>query len=227
MGKEPDEIRRDIEETRARMGDTVEAIGYKTDVRSRAGDAVTRRKDAVVSTVRNAKDAVVSSVAGSSQRVTSSVGDVGSSATSTIRGATPSSQDLSKTARRSVGLAQENPLGLTIGSFAVGFLAGLFIPTTRVEEEKVGPVASQVRERAMEAGHEALERGKQVAQETAGVAREAAQEATQRTASTLKESAQSQGQEFASSASETMSGSSGGMSPGGQGDLEESGPDRR
>ena len=35
MGETPDDIREEIEETRARMGDTVEAIGYKADVKSR------------------------------------------------------------------------------------------------------------------------------------------------------------------------------------------------
>ena len=32
MGKDSSEIRREIEETRARMGDTVEALSYKADV---------------------------------------------------------------------------------------------------------------------------------------------------------------------------------------------------
>jgi uncharacterized protein DUF3618 len=40
MGEDPGEIREEIEDTRARMGDTVEAIGYKTDVKSRAADKV-------------------------------------------------------------------------------------------------------------------------------------------------------------------------------------------
>jgi hypothetical protein len=35
MGEAPDHIREDIEQTRGRMGETVEAIGYKTDVKSR------------------------------------------------------------------------------------------------------------------------------------------------------------------------------------------------
>lgn len=42
MGEAPDDIREDIEETRARMGETAEAIGYKTDVKSRVKDKVTR-----------------------------------------------------------------------------------------------------------------------------------------------------------------------------------------
>ena len=47
MGEDPDAIRARIEETRGSMGDTIEAIGYKTDVKSRAKDSVTEKTDAV------------------------------------------------------------------------------------------------------------------------------------------------------------------------------------
>jgi hypothetical protein len=40
MGQDPDEIRQQIEQTRTEMGETVEAIGYKADVPSRAKEAV-------------------------------------------------------------------------------------------------------------------------------------------------------------------------------------------
>jgi ElaB/YqjD/DUF883 family membrane-anchored ribosome-binding protein len=42
MGQDPDAIRAQIEDTRGQMGDTIEAIGYKTDVKSRARDKVNR-----------------------------------------------------------------------------------------------------------------------------------------------------------------------------------------
>jgi gas vesicle protein len=54
VGEAPDNIREDIEETRARMGETVEAIGYKADVKSRVKDSVAEKKDAVVSRVTGA-----------------------------------------------------------------------------------------------------------------------------------------------------------------------------
>jgi hypothetical protein len=40
MGQDPDQIRQDIEDTRAEMSETVEAVGYKADVPSRAKDKV-------------------------------------------------------------------------------------------------------------------------------------------------------------------------------------------
>ena len=47
---------------------------------------------------------------------------------------------------------------------AVGFIAGLLVPATKVEDEKIGPIADQVKEKAKETGQEALERGKEVAE---------------------------------------------------------------
>ena len=85
--------------------------------------------------------------------------------------ATPSGGEVKQTARQAAGLAKENPLGLAIGAAAIGFLAGLAVPSTRVEDEKLGPVADQVKDRVKETGQEALDRGKQVAQDVASTRR--------------------------------------------------------
>ncbi len=192
MGQDPDAIRREIEETRERMGETVGAIGYKADVPSRAREKVS----------------------GTVQSVKESITGTASSVTGTVSDATPSAGDVKHAARRGAGIAQENPLGLAIGSIAVGFLAGMLIPTTNVENEKLGPVADQVKDQVMETGQEALERGKQVAQEVASTAAdhvqqvkdevtEHAQQAAQDVKDTAQQSAQEQGQELKSSAQDS------------------------
>jgi gas vesicle protein len=142
MGEDPNAIRADIERTRADMGDTVEAIGYKADVKSRAKDRITDTKD----------------------RLTGKVSDV-----------TPDGQQV----KRAAGVAQENPLGLAIGGIAVGFLAGMLAPSSRVEDEKIGPMADQVKDQIKETGQEAMERGKDVAQQAAETAKEAGQQHAQ------------------------------------------------
>jgi gas vesicle protein len=174
MGKDPDAIREEIEDTRERMSDTVEAIGYKADVPSRA-------KEAVASKV----DAVKSSVAGPASRAREAIAGGASQASD----AAPSTQDVKRTARRATGIAQENPLGLAIGAAAVGFLAGMLFPSTRVEDERVGPVADQVKDKARQVGQEAVERGADVAKEAARSAKE-----------TATQSARAQGEELAGSA---------------------------
>ena len=70
-------------------------------------------------------------------------------------------------ARRGVGIAVENPLGLALGALAVGFLAGLAAPVSELERRTVGPIRDDLVERAKAAGSDAIEHGKQVIQETA------------------------------------------------------------
>jgi hypothetical protein len=156
MGEDPSTIRHEIEQTRAEMGDTVEALGYKADVKTRA-------KDAISDKVGSAKEKVT--------------------------GATPDSRQVKSGAKRAKGMAEENPLGLAIGGVAVGFIAGLLIPSTQVEDEKIGPMADQVKEKARETGQEALERGKHVAQQAADTAKEAGQEQADELRSSAQEKA--------------------------------------
>jgi len=186
MGQDPEVIRREIEETRERMGDTVDALGYKADVKSRAKESVTDKVDSLKSKVVGAKDSVTESVVGAKDNVTGTVGG----ATGRVSEATPSGQDVKRNAKRAVGMAQENPLGLAIGSLAVGFLAGLLLPHTRIEDEKLGSVSDSVIEKVKETGQEALEHGKQVAGEAAQAAKETAQEKGQEHAQELQGSAQ-------------------------------------
>ena len=162
MGQEPEAIRREIEQQREDMSDTVDALGYKADVKTRTKDAISDRKDALVSKVS---------------------------------GNTPDSDEVKQGAKRAAGVAQENPLGLAIGAAAVGFVAGLLIPSTSVEDEKVGPLADQVKEKAKETGQEAMERGKEVAGEAAESAKTTVQESGQQHADELKQSAADKAQE--------------------------------
>jgi ElaB/YqjD/DUF883 family membrane-anchored ribosome-binding protein len=181
MGEDPDRIRAEIEQTRAEMGETVDALGYKTDVKARAKDSINDKKESVMGVAQSAKERIVG--AGQS-----------------VNDATPDTQQVKQQARRAKSVAEGNPLGLAVGAAAVGFLAGLLIPSTRVEDEKLGQVSDDVIERAKETGQEALERGKQVATEAAQSAKETAQQSGQEHAEELKSSAQEHAQEAASSA---------------------------
>ena len=156
MGQDPDAIRQDIEQTREQMGETIDAIGYKADVKSRAKESVGEKTDAI----------------------RSKVGGVMGRANE----ATPSGGEVKQGAQQAVSVAQENPLGLAIGAVAAGFIAGMLIPSTRVEDEKMGEMADQVKDQVKQTGQEAMERGKQVAQEAASAAKETAQESGQQQA---------------------------------------------
>ncbi len=56
--RDPSDIRAEIEETRARVGDEVDALSYKTDVPARVGDFVDDKKQAVKDKVSGVKDAI-------------------------------------------------------------------------------------------------------------------------------------------------------------------------
>ncbi len=63
--------------------------------------------------------------------------------------------------------AVENyPLAVGAAALGVGLLLGLTLPRTRKEEEVLGEQARHLRERAREAGQEAIERGRRAARET-------------------------------------------------------------
>jgi uncharacterized protein DUF3618 len=191
VGQDPDAIREDIAQTRAEMGETVDAVGYKADVPSRAEEAVAGKADAARSRVREATRRAKQAVAGSTSRAGDAVGGTASR----VSDATPSGGQVKQQARRAAGLAQENPLGLAVGAAALGFLAGLAVSSTRVEDERLGPVADQVKDKAKETGQEALQRGKQVAQEVAGSAAETAKQRTQEHGQDLAETAKQNAQE--------------------------------
>jgi ElaB/YqjD/DUF883 family membrane-anchored ribosome-binding protein len=95
--RDPEEIRRDIEETRAEMGDTVEALSERADVK---GQARRRVEDAKSSVSQKKDDLLGKAREASPESATAAAGQVSEK-------------------------ARENPLPLAVaGGFALGFLLG-------------------------------------------------------------------------------------------------------
>ena len=163
MGKDASDIRAEIAETRARVGEEVDALSYKTDLPARVGDYVDDKKQAVKDKVTGAKDAV----------------------TGTASLAVPSGEKVG----RVKDTAERNPLGLAVGAAALGFVAGLLIPSTRAEDERMGEMSDRVVDAAKETASDAVERGKQVAQEAAETAKQSGKEQGQELATNLQERA--------------------------------------
>lgn len=61
-------------------------------------------------------------------------------------------------------MMEENPLAVGIATLTLGVLAGLSLPATRKENELMGETRDKVVDRIEEAGREALEKGKHVAE---------------------------------------------------------------
>ena len=160
MGKDPSDIRAEIEETRARVGNEADALSYKTDVPARVGDYVDDKKQAVKDKVTGVTDAV----------------------TGTASRAVPSGEKVG----RLKDTAERNPLGLALGAAGLGFVAGLLIPSTRVEDDRMGEMSDRAVDAAKETASDAVERGKQVAQEAAETAKESGREQGEELASNLQ-----------------------------------------
>jgi Protein of unknown function (DUF3618) len=169
MAQTSDELKQEINQTREQLADTADALAYKADVPTRTKDWVGDKKDAIVSAVGGAGAAV---------------GE-----------AAPDGADVAQSAGRLKRLAERNPVGLAIGGAAVGFIAGLLAPSTRMEDERIGPMADDVKATAAEAGREALDRGKDVVQEAGSAAIETAKERGREEGEELSESLQEKARE--------------------------------
>ena len=166
MGQEQGSIRQDIEQTRERMGETVDALAYKTDVKTRARESVSGRWQSMKSKV-----------------------------TGPVEQVTPSGDDVKKTARQAVGIAQENPLGLGVGSIALGFLVGMMLPETQMENRRLGPMADEIKDRSKEVVETALEHGKEAVQDVAEKALETGQQHAEQAKSEIQDQASQARQE--------------------------------
>jgi gas vesicle protein len=166
MAQTSDELRADIERTREGMGDTVDALAYKADVPSRTKDWLGEKKDTVMS-----------KVSGASQKLSEN---------------TPDGQDVTRRAAVLKSTAERNPLGLALAGAAVGFVAGVLMPTTEVEDERLGPMSDELKTTAVETGKEAVERAKVVAQEAGTTAMDTAIEVGNEQTEELAQSLHSQ-----------------------------------
>ncbi|MCW2924121.1 MAG: protein of unknown function ElaB [Thermoleophilia bacterium] len=185
MGKDPSEIRAEIERTRAGMADTVDALAYKSDVKERTKDKVKGLVDKPKGAFMGIKDNVVGTVSNHTPD-RSTMHD----ASDAVKSAPGHAVD---GAKRVGGVIRENPLGMALGGLALGFVAGLVLPSTEFENERLGPISDQLKESVKDTGQELMDHGKEMAQVAAGAAtdavKESAPEAAQDMASSAKEKA--------------------------------------
>ena len=170
MAHTSDQLKSEIGQTREQLSETADALAYKADVPTRTKDWIGEKKDAAVSTVSG---------------VSSKAGEI-----------TPDGAEVSNSMNRMKRLAERNPVGLAIGGAAVGFIAGLLMPSTHMEDERIGPMADDVKATAADAGREALERGKDVVQEAGATAIETAKERGREEGEELSEGLQEKAREL-------------------------------
>ena len=180
--KDPDAIREKIEQTREHLESTVEALAYKTDFSARAKEAIQDKVESLKDVVSGAKEVVTEAfgVAASSARdfsnaaqeqlahhegatmAMSQVREIATNVQATTRNlvnAMPSGDEAKEAMNRSVQVMRDNPLGLALGSVALGFLLGSLLPVSTLEQQRIGPLSNDLGDSAKAKAGEMIDQG--------------------------------------------------------------------
>lgn len=122
---DPEALRRDIEHTREELGETVEALSAKADVKGQVQEKVEQRKQAVKEKTDEVRTKVAGAVSGAGGRVSGAA----TSAGQRVSGATPDDvkQSATQAASAAVTTTQQRPLPALGVAFAGGLLLGWLI----------------------------------------------------------------------------------------------------
>ena len=185
---DPDEIRADIERTRAALSDDVDDLAESVKPKNVAGRQVGKVKDAA----SNLKERVMGSDDDDySGSAVGTVGDKASSAKDAVAGKAYGTKDtvserasdareaVRQAPRRMKRRAQGNPLAAGVVAFGLGMLVSSLIPSSEKEREAVSQLQQNlepVKEKATEVARDVGESLKPAAQEAAQSVKTTAQE---------------------------------------------------
>ena len=188
---DPDEIRADIERTRAALSDDVDDLAESVNPKNVAQRQVDKVKEAA----SNVKDRVMgsdddeysgSTVGGVSDKAYAAkdaVADKAYAAKDTVsERASEAGEAVRQTPRRIRRKAQGNPLGAGVIAFGLGMLVSSLIPSTEKEREAVSQLQENLeplKEKAAEVARDVTDGLRQPAQEAAQSVKETAQEGVQ------------------------------------------------
>lgn len=168
MGQEPDQLRAEIEQTRAELDRDVDALTEKVNPSRVVGRRVDRTKEAAV----GVKDRVMGRV----DQVKDSAGDASNGAGDTARSAVSTVADR----------AEGNPIAAGVIAFGVGWLVSSLLPASKAEER----AGAKVRDLASEHADTVKEQVKSVATQVGDELKEPAKEAAQAVQDRAKDSGQ-------------------------------------
>lgn len=165
-----DELKQEIEQTRAEIARDVDRLSDHTSPRQ----IMRRRTEGLRNTTRTIKERVMGTTGHATDRLQDTAGSVKES----LAGA---GETIKNTPQQAMRGARGNPLAAGLVAFGVGALAAALIPESRAEKramaeagEYVQPVVDQVKESAQSLGQEAKETAQQAAEKVKQAAGEAA-----------------------------------------------------
>jgi len=168
MGKTPDQLKAQIERTRADLSDNVDVLADKVNPRS----AARRTTDRARARMTSARDSVM----GTAADLRDSAADAGSSVTDTLSAAPAAT----------VRQTQGSPLTAGLVAFGVGALVASLMPSSSAERR----AAMEVKDRAEPLAAEAKQQATQVAQNIRDDMQPQVQSAAQEVGQSAKDAAQ-------------------------------------
>lgn len=156
----PEQIKQQIEHTRADLSDNVNALGDKVSPSHMMGRQMDRARDTAT---------------GLKERVMGSAGDMADSGADTARSAQ------SQMRRKAKG----NPLAAGLIAFGAGWLLSSVLPASEPEQQ----AAAQLKDKASDVAQPMMEQAKQAGQEMADNLKQPAQEATEHVRATAQDAA--------------------------------------
>lgn len=230
MGKEPDEIRAEIERTRAELGRDVDTLTDKVSPTR----VMERRVDKVKSSFSDTKDKIMGTaddtkahIAGTPHSAGKSVGDAASNVASTTADVVTGAPGFARQR------AQGNPFAAGLVAFGAGWLASTLFPATKMEKQaghavkdqiaepvktQLSQAASEIKDNLEPHAMNAMESVKGTATEAAATVKETATDKAaevkgqaQESAATVKDAASSQSEPAYSSSSPSNGGYSSGL----------------
>lgn len=162
---DPQQLRQEIEQTRANLSQNVNALGEAVAPSSIARRQVDKAKGAAV----GVKDKVMGSAEGAASAVHDSAAGLGTGLGSSL------GDGVGSAGRTTRSRAQGNPLAAGMIALGAGWLAGSLLPATAGERQAAGKVREQAQPLVSQAQEAAQGVAQQVSQELKEPAREAAQ----------------------------------------------------
>jgi gas vesicle protein len=191
----PDEIRREIEQTRQELGTTLEDIEDRVSparIKERQTDRIKSRFQRARDSVMGTRDSVMgsaqetrSSAAGGLQSVKERAGDTLGDTKETLQQAP----------EQALQQARGNPMAAGLIAFGGGLLLASLLPTTQREQDAAEALRDRyeepVKEQLKQVGQEAKSNLQGTAQQAAQEVKSTAQDAAQQTKSSAQSSAES------------------------------------
>ncbi|SHM78364.1 DUF3618 domain-containing protein [Actinacidiphila paucisporea] len=206
MGTEPDELRRDVDQTRAHLARNVDRLADRVvpgRVARRKIDATQSRlsgiKERVMGSAHSGGHTVADTAHGLSDHAGQAAGRVGDAVTGTASTVGDAAQQAPAQIRKQT---QGSPLAAGVIAFGAGMLAAALIPATKAEEH----VGGHLREHADQLVEPAKQTALQAAQEVREELREPAAEAVQSVKDTATEGARTTGDHARQAGQETADG---------------------